>query len=38
MMKQTPGLDGLLLLRKGNRLSVTPVEAAHFKIIVGLKK
>lgn len=38
MMKQTPGLDGLLLLRKGNRLSVTPVDAAHFKIIVSLKK
>ena len=38
MLKQTPGLDGLLLLRKGNRLSVTPVDAAHFKIIVGLKK
>ena len=38
LMKQTPALEGLLLLRKGSRLSVTPVEAAHFKIILGLKK
>ncbi len=38
MMKQTPALEGLLLLRKGSRLSVTPVDAAHYKIIVGLKK
>lgn len=38
MMKQTPALEGLLLLRKGSRLSVTPVDAAHFKIIVSLKK
>ena len=30
-------LDGLLLLRKGNRLSVTPVEAAHWKFILTLE-
>jgi len=30
-------LDGLLLLRKGNRLSVTPVDAAHWKFILGLE-
>jgi predicted RNA-binding protein with PUA-like domain len=29
-------LDGLLLLRRGNRLSITPVEAAHWKFIVSL--
>jgi predicted RNA-binding protein with PUA-like domain len=29
-------LDGLLLLRRGNRLSVTPVEAAHWKFILSL--
>lgn len=30
-------LDGLLLLRKGNRLSVTPVAAAHWKFILTLE-
>jgi predicted RNA-binding protein with PUA-like domain len=29
-------LDGMLLLRRGNRLSVTPVEAAHCKFILSL--
>lgn len=29
-------LDGMLLLRRGNRLSVTPVEAAHWKFILSL--
>jgi predicted RNA-binding protein with PUA-like domain len=29
-------LDGLLLLRRGNRLSITPVEAAHWKFILSL--
>ena len=29
-------LDGLVLLRRGNRLSVTPVEAAHWKFILSL--
>ena len=37
-LKATAGLDGLILLRKGNRLSVFPVEEAHFKIIMGLAK
>lgn len=37
-LKATAGLDGLILLRKGNRLSVFPVEEAHFKIILGLAK
>ena len=30
-------LDGLLLLRKGNRLSITPVELAHWKFILSLE-
>ena len=30
-------LDGLLLLRKGNRLSVTPVDAAHWKFVLTLE-
>jgi predicted RNA-binding protein with PUA-like domain len=31
-------LDGLLLLRRGNRLSITPVEAAHWKFIRSLMR
>ena len=30
-------LKGMLLLRPGNRLSITPVEAAHWKFILSLK-
>lgn len=30
-------LKGMVLLRPGNRLSVTPVEAAHWKFIVALE-
>jgi predicted RNA-binding protein with PUA-like domain len=30
-------LDGMLLLRKGNRLSVTPIDAAHWKFILTLE-
>jgi predicted RNA-binding protein with PUA-like domain len=29
-------LDGLLLLRRGNRLSITPVDRAHWKFIHSL--
>jgi predicted RNA-binding protein with PUA-like domain len=29
-------LKGMLLLRPGNRLSITPVEAAHWKFILAL--
>ena len=31
-------LDGLLLLRRGNRLSITPVDRAHWKFIVSLMR
>lgn len=31
-------LQGMLLLRKGNRLSVTPVEASHWQFICSLMK
>jgi predicted RNA-binding protein with PUA-like domain len=31
-------LDGLLLLRRGNRLSITPVEARHWKFICSLMR
>lgn len=29
-------LDGMLLLRRGNRLSITPVDASHWKFILSL--
>jgi predicted RNA-binding protein with PUA-like domain len=35
-LKGDQALEGMPLLRKGNRLSVMPVEAAHWKHIVGL--
>jgi predicted RNA-binding protein with PUA-like domain len=31
-------LDGLWLLRRGNRLSITPVDAAHFRFIRSLMR
>lgn len=31
------GLQGMVLLRAGNRLSVTPVEPAHWKFILSLE-
>ena len=30
-LKADPRLDGLLILRRGNRLSITPVEERHFR-------
>ena len=36
-MKNDPALDGMPLLRKGNRLSVMPVDAAHWKYILDLE-
>jgi predicted RNA-binding protein with PUA-like domain len=33
-----PELDGLALLRRGNRLSVTPLSKAHYDIIVALER
>ena len=35
-LRETRGLEDMLLLRKGMRLSVMPVEPAEYKIIVGL--
>ena len=37
-MRDMPELDGMLLLRRGQRLSVQPVEPAHFKHIEKLGK
>lgn len=36
-LKQHPELDGLALVRKGNRLSVMPVEPEHWQFILGLE-
>ena len=36
-LKGQPGLDGLLLTRKGNRLSIMPVSDEHFDLILGLE-
>lgn len=36
MLRADPKLADLLMLRRGNRLSITPVEAGHFKHICKL--
>jgi len=36
-LKQHPKLEGMTLLRKGNRLSVMPVDATEWKYILGLE-
>lgn len=35
-LRANPALADLLILRKGNRLSITPVEAAHWRVITQL--
>ncbi|MBI5279175.1 MAG: EVE domain-containing protein [Burkholderiales bacterium] len=34
-MRERPELADMVVLRKGNRLSITPVEAKHWKAITG---
>ncbi|VTU15206.1 EVE domain protein [Variovorax sp. SRS16] len=34
-LRATPALADMLVLRRGNRLSITPVDAAHWTLIVG---
>lgn len=36
-LKECPELDGMPLLRKGSRLSVMPVSAAHWRFILTLE-
>ena len=36
-IKETRGLDGLLLTRKGNRLSIMPIEKKHWKKLLSLE-
>jgi predicted RNA-binding protein with PUA-like domain len=35
-LKATEGLDGLVVIQKGSRLSVQPVSEAHFELICGM--
>lgn len=35
-MKEDPALEGMVVVQKGTRLSVTPVEAGHFKRVCKL--
>ena len=34
---ETRELDGMLLLKRGNRLSITPLSAAHWMFILSLE-
>jgi predicted RNA-binding protein with PUA-like domain len=35
-LRSTPGLEDMVVLRKGNRLSITPVDAKHWRLILKL--
>ncbi len=35
-MREAPELEGMLLLARGNRLSITPVEPAHWRAVMAL--
>ncbi|MES2383643.1 MAG: EVE domain-containing protein [Pseudomonadota bacterium] len=35
-LRTNPALEDLVILRKGNRLSITPVEATHWRLITRL--
>lgn len=35
-LRSTPGLEDLIVLRRGNRLSITPVEPRHWRLIEKL--
>jgi predicted RNA-binding protein with PUA-like domain len=37
-LKSDPALAGMLVIRKGQRLSVQPVERAHFARVLGMAK
>ena len=36
-IKENPALDGMILTRKGNRLSIMPVDAEHWDEILGME-
>lgn len=35
-LRATPALEGMMLLARGSRLSITPVERAHWQVIMAL--
>ena len=35
-MRETPALEDMIVLKKGNRLSITPVDAKHWKAILKM--
>jgi len=37
-LRQYPALEDMRVLQKGNRLSITPVDARHWDFIMGLVK
>lgn len=37
-MRETSGLADMLVLKKGNRLSITPVDPVHWKLVEALLK
>jgi predicted RNA-binding protein with PUA-like domain len=38
MLRETKGLENMVVLRRGNRLSITPVTASEWKTIEALMK
>ena len=36
-IKELPVLEGMILTRRGNRLSIMPVEPAHWKLVLSLE-
>ena len=35
-LRATPGLEDMIVLRKGNRLSITPVDPKHWQLVLSL--
>jgi predicted RNA-binding protein with PUA-like domain len=36
-LRAEPGLEGMILLRRGNRLSIMPVDKQHWDVLLGLE-
>ena len=36
-LREQPGLDGMILTRRGNRLSIMPVSEDHWNLILDLE-
>ena len=37
-MREEPALQEMLVLKRGNRLSITPVQPAHWQLLIGMMK